>query len=322
MKRLMIDEFEFDIDKVNKKIKEYNAKKILLQVPDGLKRNVKKIIESLDGDVDLWGGSNYGACDLPSSIDGYDILVHVGHSKIPNLDIDYPVIYMEGRSTELKDLPEELFDLLGNCVALYASVQYIDHLEKISETLDEKGFDVKIGEGDDRIKYPGQVLGCNYSVKEENADSHLYIGTGDFHPLGLSLSLNKNVIKFNPLTGDISQTGEKKERILRKRFAVITNAEECSNIGIMVSTKVGQNRIELAKSLSEKCSKKCKIALFDEIDSNLIDDFQWDCIVNTACPRIALDDSIKFKTRVLTPVEFLITIGELNWENWEMDEIS
>jgi 2-(3-amino-3-carboxypropyl)histidine synthase len=36
--------------------------------------------------------------------------------------------------------------------------------------------------------------------------------------------------------------------------------------------------------------------------------------VNTACPRISLDDASKFKKPVLTINEALVVVGELSWE--------
>jgi 2-(3-amino-3-carboxypropyl)histidine synthase len=36
--------------------------------------------------------------------------------------------------------------------------------------------------------------------------------------------------------------------------------------------------------------------------------------VNTACPRISLDDASKFQKPVLTSSEALVIVGELSWE--------
>jgi 2-(3-amino-3-carboxypropyl)histidine synthase len=39
-----------------------------------------------------------------------------------------------------------------------------------------------------------------------------------------------------------------------------------------------------------------------------------DAYVNTACPRISMDDSSKFKKPVLTMNEAFVAIGDLSWE--------
>jgi len=41
--------------------------------------------------------------------------------------------------------------------------------------------------------------------------------------------------------------------------------------------------------------------------------------VNTACPRIALDDGANYPKPVLTPPEFLMAIGELPLEPYRFD---
>lgn len=80
-------EYELEFDKVVKKIREKNAKRVLLQLPDGLKNKAKQIQERLQTETGvqilIWAGSNYGACDIPQSINklGVDLLVHYGHSE-------------------------------------------------------------------------------------------------------------------------------------------------------------------------------------------------------------------------------------------------
>ncbi len=323
MSILKLDEFEIDIQPVKKKIKESNAEKVLLQLPDGLRRKSHKIIKELERygvDVTLWGGTCYGACDLPLDIGDADLLVHIGHSEIPNLDTEYPVVYLEGRSSRWTDPPNKLFKRLKGKVALYASIQHMDHLKKMKEILEEEGFETIIGKGDQRIKYPGQVLGCNYSTKVTDADTHLYIGTGRFHPLGLSLSLNKEVFVFNPVTGEFTSTENEMDRLLRKRFATINVSEEAEKVGVILSQKQGQRREGVFDELKE-AKNDLIIAEFDEVEPDLVDDFQWDCAVNTACPRIALDDSSNYTTKILTPIEFLISKKIKKWEDWKMDEI-
>ncbi|MBS3816640.1 MAG: diphthamide biosynthesis enzyme Dph2, partial [Candidatus Thermoplasmatota archaeon] len=218
-----------------------------------------------------------------------------------------------------------LYEQIEGKVALYGPVQHLHHLEKAAEELEERGIEPVIGEGDDRIKYPGQVLGCNYSVKVEDAVHHLYIGTGRFHPFGLSFSLRDDVKVYNPVTGELTEIGEEeRDDFLRKRFGSITQVEGSERIMVMTSTKKGQRRMKLAdemRELGREAGKEIDVVKFDEIDPVLVDDFRWGCAVNTACPRIALDDNENFRTTILTPNEFKIALGEREWEDWEMDEI-
>jgi len=103
----------------------------------------------------------------------------------------------------------------------------------------------------------------------------------------------------------------------------MTKAMECRKVGIIVSRKIGQRRMSLAKKIKkmmEKNGRKVAIILMDEVRET-IDYLDFDCYVCTACPRIALDDDARYKKPVLTPVEAEIIAGEREWENYEFDQI-
>jgi len=325
MSGLKIGSFEFDIKKAKSKLQKIGAKKIMIQVPDGLRPKADLFLKQFDQETVLWGGSCYGACDIPEDIGENDALIHVGHAEIPNLKVDYPIIYLPGKSTRFQKIPEELFEKLEGKVALYAPIQHLHQLDKVAKILSEKGHETVIGKGDARIKNHGQVLGCNYSTKVEDADSHLYIGTGRFHPLGLSFSLMSDVLIYNPSTGEVDMVDEKeRDEFLRKRFAAIVQAQDCSKIGVIISRKKGQKRMKTAKiiqKIGEKAGKDIILIELDEIKKNSIDDLDLKCAVNTACPRITLDDYSNYDTVLMTPDEFKIALKEKDWENWEMDEI-
>ncbi len=320
-----IGSYRFDIESAKERLEDLDADKVMIQVPDGLKMKAQQFDDLFDVETVLWGGSCYGACDLPHSIGDADALIHVGHAEIPNLELDYPVVYLEGRSIRWRSLPEDLFERVKGKIALYAPVQHIHHLEKAVEEIEEAGYEAVRGEGNDRIKYSGQVLGCNYSVKVEEAKHHLYIGTGKFHPLGLAFSLRDDVIVYNPVTGEVSEIGEKeREGFLRKRFGRIAQVGDAEKIMIIESTKKGQKRTgstEKMKELSEKAGKKTAEIKFDEIKPKLVDEFRLDCAVCTACPRIALDDHDRFRTPILSPIEFKIGVEKGETDDWRMDEI-
>ena len=63
------------------------AKQILLQLPDGLKKNSNEIVELIETKTNakafIWFGSCFGACDLPLGLDilKIDLIVQWGHNK-------------------------------------------------------------------------------------------------------------------------------------------------------------------------------------------------------------------------------------------------
>jgi 2-(3-amino-3-carboxypropyl)histidine synthase len=87
-----LDEIEYDLEleRVAKEISRQKAKKVLIQLPDGLKPFATEIAEALgkkakakDSEILIWMGSCYGACDVPSAeseVLGIDLIVQFGHS--------------------------------------------------------------------------------------------------------------------------------------------------------------------------------------------------------------------------------------------------
>ncbi|MEK6963140.1 MAG: diphthamide synthesis protein [Nanoarchaeota archaeon] len=78
--------FKLELDKAVSAIKKNKAKRILLQLPDGLRPKAKEIQEHLQKHTKalilIWSGSCYGACDLPveSKNIGVDMIIHWGHA--------------------------------------------------------------------------------------------------------------------------------------------------------------------------------------------------------------------------------------------------
>jgi len=82
-----LDKYELDIEKIISNITKNKYKKILLQLPDGLKPLADQIQEKIQKETDskifIWAGSNFGACDVPLHVEklNFDLIVHFGHSK-------------------------------------------------------------------------------------------------------------------------------------------------------------------------------------------------------------------------------------------------
>ena len=79
--------YDLDEQKIIEKIKENNYKKVLLQLPDGLKTRAETLVPAIEkatgANVMVWFGSNFGACDLPVSVKtlSMDLVVAMGHNK-------------------------------------------------------------------------------------------------------------------------------------------------------------------------------------------------------------------------------------------------
>ncbi len=81
-------EYDLELDRIVKEINSSNSKKVLVQLPDGLKSKAAEIVDFLSdntkSEIFLWMGSNFGACDLPLDVEkvGINLLINFGHSKV------------------------------------------------------------------------------------------------------------------------------------------------------------------------------------------------------------------------------------------------
>ncbi len=77
-------EYDLELDKAVRLIKQEKAKNVCIQLPDGLKPKAKEIVDFISlktaATVFIWAGSCFGACDTPNLTKEYDLLIQWGHS--------------------------------------------------------------------------------------------------------------------------------------------------------------------------------------------------------------------------------------------------
>ncbi|UCD93016.1 MAG: diphthamide synthesis protein, partial [Methanobacteriota archaeon] len=199
---------DWEIQGVLDEIKRRDCKTVVLQLPEGLKREAVHVAKELEekGEVQVIVSADpcYGACDLVD-FKG-DLLVHIGHAPLTFLP-DEDILFVE-LSSELDVLPllERALPKLKEKVAITAIIQYVPAISPAKQFLEKNGIKVHIGEGDSRIAYPGQVLGCNFSAPRavaEDIEQILYIGEGNFHPLGIAMATGKDVLIVDPEKNEI-----------------------------------------------------------------------------------------------------------------------
>lgn len=76
-------DYDLEIDRVIREVRESKAKTVLLQFPDGLKPKATEIAKQIEkvtsADVMIWLGSNFGGCDIPQV--KVDLVVNFGHAR-------------------------------------------------------------------------------------------------------------------------------------------------------------------------------------------------------------------------------------------------
>ncbi len=302
-------------------LNERGAKKVALQFPAGLKRKAAEYTLELKGagfEVIISGDPCYGACDLAlDTLEYADVLIHIGHAPVDSRDrvifVPYEVDF------DLTVLERALPLLKGATTGLVTTVQHAHLIPAMESFLNEKGIEVRVAGGSGRTPLRGQVLGCCFTTaRETGADEILFVGTGVFHPIGIALSTKKRVVALDPLAGTVQEVNG--ESLMRQRFAVIERARGAATVGIILSTKSGQSRPELANRLAS-LSPRAVIVTMQEVSPDELLNLGFAAYVNTACPRLAYDDQVRFPVPVLSPQEFEILCGARDWENYAIDEI-
>ena len=216
---------------------------------------------------------------------GVELVAHMGHSQM-NIDSGMPTQFInvtydgdpelspilpwleqhrsmalarlaeQGKAAELteEEAQEKFMDAVGRMapltdtkLGLVGSIQHLHLLPEFHDRLEKAGFDVTIPIGGARLSFPGQVLGCNYSGDDPSIGHYLFLGSGDFHPIGLVLHTGKPLAMLDPYTGDAEEMSlQRIERILRQRFGLIMSVQDANSFGILIGEKPGQMRRTLA----------------------------------------------------------------------------
>ena len=307
--------------------------RVVLQVPAGLVRNAGELAgrlrEQLGVPVDLASRACFGACDPPTSDEAprADLAIVLGHAPIPNVASVRTTFFVEMREPagDVAALARTVASAgLPKRLGLVASVQHLDLLPALDTALRGHGYAPRVGRGDRRLAYAGQALGCNYTGAEEVApevDGYLFVGTGRFHPVGLALAVEAPVWSLDPRRGELEPPVDRAALVARRQL-LVASVRDAQRWGILVSTFVGQNRSPTALALQARArahGRSAEILLAQRVDPGDLLGRDVDAFVNTACPRIALDDSANYPKPVLTPPEFLMALGELPLEPYRFD---
>lgn len=163
-------------------------------------------------------------------------------------------------------------------MGVFTSVQFLDRIQEFAK--DVKGIPA------------GQILGCKTEAVDRIASkvaSFLYIGSGRFHPIGAAISTGKPVFCFDPSTKAFSRIEDAEIEVQKNRQrGAVMNFLNSTCVGVLVSTKPGQNKMDQALAFKRACKdKEVTIFAFDTLDRDYLDNFtfikSW---VNTSCPRL------------------------------------
>jgi 2-(3-amino-3-carboxypropyl)histidine synthase len=292
--------------------------RILIQFPEGLKQKALEYAKSLEKDgneVFVSASPNFGACDL--ALDearnlNVDKLIHYGHAEFNK--VDFNVEYVPYEIDAPMDLLPKSLEYLKDFkrIGLVTTVQHLHQLDDIKEFYEKNGKEVFIGKPYGFAKHPGQILGCDIGSAasiDGKVDAHVYFGGGIFHPLGALLNTKKPFLVIEPFDNKVEFIDSLRDTYQRRSKGKVLASLEAKSIAILVSTKNGQHNLKLAEILKKKIEEaglNAAILVSNTFDFDSINNMmEFDAFVNTACPRIAIDDTDRLRKPLLSANELM-----------------
>ncbi|MFA6064665.1 MAG: diphthamide biosynthesis enzyme Dph2 [archaeon] len=325
---------QLDLTQAIKDLKKTKAKRVFVQIPEGLKTRAEGIVEELESkgfEVITEMDPCYGACDIKQAEAkrmNAQAILHLGHTKFvekSSIPIVYaPLKYDLGERFE-RIIQISIEWLKGENikeVGLTTTAQFLEYLPLLKKELDKAKIKATIGKGK-RVEN-GQVLGCNYSSANVKPDTIIYFGDGLFHPLGIHFATGKKVIVANPINLTMQTLEDEKNKFLKSRILLIERAKSASSFAILVSTKEGQNRITEGERIKKeliKAGKLAKIYSMDFISDTALLGINAEAFINTACPRISIDDYLAYKKPIINYPEIDYLLGKKKYEDYKLAEI-
>ena len=317
---LALNDYEIEYGKILEWLKKNSAKKILVQAPDGLKKILRLISEKLEEEgyeAYLSGSHAWGGCDIAvneARTMGIDTILHVGHhgfvgARTTEVRVLFVPVHYRGEFTEA--LVNALEDIKRNGfkkITLGVTVELHRRLHEIENLALKSGFHVETGSLEN---FTGLIMGCNY-VSLRDAEAVLIVAGGRFHAIGAALWMGRPVWRVDPYLKSYEKVDVRP--IISRRLRDISSAMDAHSFLVVVSTKTGQARPVLAQSIKKRIlreNRKADIVVLDEISEDaLLNLGQYDAYVNTACPRLTIDDPDIFPGPVINPGELKYILGK------------
>ncbi|MBS3170071.1 diphthamide synthesis protein [Candidatus Woesearchaeota archaeon] len=227
-------------------------------------------------------------------------------------------LFLDAPYTGKVELSPETLDYLKKkkyqTVGLYASVQFVNQLDRVREQLEKEKMSVITSKAD-RTQVIGQLLGCdNYhhslnlsAAEEKEIDCYLYVGDGRFHPLALVYSQKdapkkKEIVGNDPISKSLFLvSADDVKVILAKYRSSLMKFLTAKTLGVITTIKPGQEQFRPSLALETKYPDKRFYHFIDNVVSfDQLENFPFiEVWVNTTCPRVGFDDQEKFVKGVI-----------------------
>lgn len=334
--KLLPSNYNFEIHKTVWNIKKNNAKRVALQMPEGLliySLIISDILEQFCSvETVVMGDVSYGACcidDYTARALDCDFIVHYAHSCLVPIDITaikvlYVFVTINIDETHLINTIKLNFDK-GSQLACFGTIQFNPTIHSIR---------AKLQDDDEKVMYiippqtmplsKGEVLGCTSArLDKEQINAMIYIGDGRFH-LESAMIHNPEIpaFRYDPYSRKFTREYYDQKQLLEVREDAVRIASKSEKIGLILGALGRQGNPITLDNLEKKFSahgkKVVKIILSEIFPQKLSMFDDIDAFVQVACPRLSIDWGYAFNKPLLTPYEAMVMLdNDTKWnENY------
>ncbi|KAG6737573.1 hypothetical protein POTOM_059101 [Populus tomentosa] len=339
---LLPSNYNFEIHKCIWRVRSTNAKRIALQLPEGLLMYSLILSDIFTAFADVThcfvlGDVTYGACcvdDLSALALDADLLIHYGHSCLIPIDATkIPCLYV---FVEIKIDVSRLINTINlnfgthkRNIVLAGTIQFASAIREAKPELENNGFVVLIPQS--KPLSAGEVLGCTAPKMSKNVGNLgfseeemvlVFVADGRFH-LEAFMIANPGIkaFRYDPYLGKLFLEEYDHKGMKEVRKKAIERAKGARRWGVVLGTLGRQGNPRILERLEKKMGEKgfdYMVVLMSEISPARIALFEdsVDAWIQIACPRLSIDWGDAFKKPLLTPFEAEIALGDLaGW--WE-----
>lgn len=322
--------YNLEIPKTVWRIRQANAKRVALQLPEGLLMfalPLCDILESFAGVEECFvlGDVTYGACcvdDFSAATLGADFLVHYGHSCLVPIDHSHiPCLYVFVEiQIDVLHLVEtvKLNFRQEDKLALAGTIQFGPAIHAAKVALAGHFAGVVVPQA--KPLSAGEVLGCTApSMPHGSADAVVFVADGRFH-LEAFMIANPGIkaFRYDPYSKVLSLEEYDHLGMREARRKVIERAGGIGkHWGVVLGTLGRQGNPKVLAHVEERLAARevnYSVFLISELSPAKIALFEdsVDVWVQIACPRLSIDWGEAFTKPLLTPYEAEVALGFVN----------
>ncbi|RYP33233.1 hypothetical protein DL767_004845 [Monosporascus sp. MG133] len=319
--------YSFEIHKTIHRIRSSGAKKVALQMPEGLllfATTISDILTQFCPGIEtlIMGDVTYGACcidDYTARALGCDLLVHYAHSCLIPVDVTkikvlYVFVDISIDTSHLLATLERNF-ATPKTIAMVGTIQFNATIHGVRSTLEKAGFNVLIPQISPLSK--GEILGCTSPrlPDSEKVDLILYLGDGRFHLE--SIMIHNPAIpayRYDPYSRKLTRETYGHEEMQSLRRDAIRTAKGAKKWGLILGSLGRQGNPHTMALIEGKLKQMgipwVNLLLSEIFPGKLAMMSDVECWVQVACPRLSIDWGYAFPKPLLTPYEALVALEE------------